>query len=123
MFVNLLSGLQYVKSGRLRVLAVAAPERLAAIPDVPTVAESGVRGYEFQAWIGFVAPAGTPTEIISRLNSELQRVLATDEIQDHLLNKGGLQPVGGTAAQFAAHITSEKDRWRDLVKETGARID
>jgi tripartite-type tricarboxylate transporter receptor subunit TctC len=123
MFVNLLSGLQHVKSGRLRALAVATSSRVRALPDVPTVAEAGVPGYEFQAWFGIVAPAATPAPILDRLNAEFNRVLSAADVRDRLLNEGGMQPVGGSAAQFAALIAREKEHWGKLVKETGARVD
>ena len=123
MFVNLLSGLQHVKSGRLRALAVATGERLRALPDVPTVAESGVPGYEFQTWFGIIAPAATPAPIVERLNGEFRRALSVPEVRERLLNEGGMQPVGGSAAEFAALIAGEKERWGKLVRETGARVD
>jgi tripartite-type tricarboxylate transporter receptor subunit TctC len=123
MFVNLLSGLQHVKSGRLRALAVATSRRIRTLADVPTVAEAGVPGYEFQAWFGVIAPAGTREPIVERLNAEFRRVLSLADIRDRLQNDGGMEAVGGTAAQFASLIASEQDRWGKLVKETGARVD
>ena len=123
MFVNLLSGLPHVKSGRLRVLAVATSTRVSAIPDVPTIAESGVPGYEFQAWFGVIAPAGTPAPIVERLNAELARVLSMNDFRNQLLNEGGMHVVGGSAAQFRAHIAGEMDYWHKLVKDTGTRVD
>lgn len=123
MFLNLLSGLQHVKSGRLRALAVGTSQRIATLADVPTVAEAGVPGYEFQVWFGVIAPAGTAQPIVERLNAEFRRVLALDDIRERLRNNGGLEPVGGSAAQFASLIASEQERWGKLVKETGARVD
>jgi tripartite-type tricarboxylate transporter receptor subunit TctC len=123
MFVNLLSGLPHVKSGRLRALAVATAARLRALPEVPTIAEAGVPGYEFQTWFGIIAPAGTPAPLVERLNAEFRRVLSLADIRERLLNEGGMQPVGGSAAEFAALIAGEKERWGRLVKETGARVD
>jgi tripartite-type tricarboxylate transporter receptor subunit TctC len=123
MFLNLLSGLQHVKSGKLRALAVGTSQRLSALADVPTVAEAGVPGYEFQVWFGVIAPAGTPQAIVERLNTEFRRVLALPDIRERLRSGGGLEAVGGTAAQFAALISSEQDRWGKLVRETGMRVD
>jgi tripartite-type tricarboxylate transporter receptor subunit TctC len=82
-----------------------------------------VPGYEFQAWFVIVAPVATPAPILERLNAEFNRVLSVADVRDRLLNEGGMQPVGGSAAQFAALIASEKDHWGKLVKETGARVD
>ena len=123
MFVNLLSGLQHVKSGRIRALGVGTSRRLRALPDVPTIAESGVPGYEFEAWFGLIAPVATPQPVVARLNSEFRRVLALADVRDRLLNDGGMEAVGGTAAQFSALIAGEQGRWGKLIKETGARVD
>jgi len=123
MFVNLLSGLPHVKSGRVRALAVGTPKRLAALPDVPTIAEAGVPGYEFQAWFGIIAPAATRREIVERLNQEIGRALAAVPVRAQLLGQGGMEPVGGTPEQFAALIAAEKEKWGRLVRETGARVD
>jgi tripartite-type tricarboxylate transporter receptor subunit TctC len=123
MFVNLLSGLSFVKSGQLRVLGVSTSSRIKALPDVPTVAESGVPGYQFVAWIGMFAPAGTPSFIVERLNTEIDRALAVPDFRDQLLNDGGLQVVGGTSAQFSSLIRNEVVYWRKLVKETGVHLD
>jgi tripartite-type tricarboxylate transporter receptor subunit TctC len=123
MFVNLLSGLPHVKSGRLRALAVATAGRLSALPEVPTVSEAGVPGYEFETWFGILAPAATPAPVIERLNAEFRRVLSVADIRERLQNEGGMRPVGGSAAEFAALIAGEKERWGGLVRETGARVD
>ena len=123
MFVNLLSGLAHVKSGRLRALGVGTGERLRALPDVPAISQAGLPGYKFEAWFGIIAPAGTPAPVVERLNSEFRRALALPDVRDRLLNEGGMEPVGGTAAQFAALIAAEKESWGKLVRETGARVD
>ena len=123
MFVNLLSSQQLVKAGKLRALATGTPKRLLAMPDLPTVAEAGVAGYEYLAWFGVVAPAGTPRPIIERLNADLRRVIALPEIRDRMINQGGMEPVGGSAESFAALIPAEIEHWGKLVRETGARVD
>ena len=123
MFVNLLSSLQLVKAGKLRALATGTPKRLLAMPDLPTVAEAGVAGYEYLAWFGVVAPAGTPRPIIERLNTDLRRVIALPEIRDRMVNQGGLEPVVGTPESFSAMIPMEIEHWGKLVRETGARVD
>jgi tripartite-type tricarboxylate transporter receptor subunit TctC len=123
MFVNLLSSLPMVKAGKLRALATGTPKRLIALPDLPTVAEAGVAGYEFQAWFGVVGPAGLPRPIVERLNQDLRRVIALPEIRDRMINQGGLEPVGSTAESFADRIPGEIELWGKLVRETGARVD
>jgi tripartite-type tricarboxylate transporter receptor subunit TctC len=123
MFVNLLSSLPMVKAGKLRALATGTPKRLIAMPDLPTVAEAGVAGYEYQAWFGVVAPAGTPRAIVERLNADLRRVIAMPDIRERMINQGGLEPVGGSAESFAAMIPAEIEHWGRVVRETGARVD
>ena len=123
MFVNLLSSMPHVKTGRLRALAAATPKRIAAVPDLPTIAEAGVPGYEFEAWFGVIAPAGTPPAIVQRLNKEIHAALAQPEVRERMLNQGGFEPVGSSAEEFAATIRREIERWGKLVQATGARVD
>lgn len=123
MFLNLLSGLQHVKAGKLRALAVASGRRLSTLADIPTIAEAGVPGYEFVVWFGVIAPAGTSAPVVERINAEFRRVLALPEIRDRLEKDGGMQAAGGSAAQFAALIAGEQERWGKLVRETGMRVD
>ena len=123
MFVNLLSSMQLVKAGKLRALATGTPKRLLAMPDLPTVAEAGVAGYEYQAWFGVIAPAGTPRPIVERLNADLRRIIAMPEIRERMIRQGGLEPVGGSTESFAALIPAEIEYWGKLVRETGARVD
>ena len=123
MFVNLLSSSQLVKSGKLRALAVGSSKRIGAEPDLPTVAEAGVAGYEFQAWFGVVAPAGTPAPIIDKLNQELRRIIALPEVRDRLSSQGGMEVTGSSPEAFSALIRSEIERWGRQVRQTGARVD
>ena len=123
MFVNLLSSRELVKAGKLRALATASGKRLAAEPSLPTVAEAGVPGYEFQAWFGVMAPAATPRPIIDKLNQELRRLIALPEVRERLVTQGGFELAGGTPEAFAALIGSEIGHWGKLVKQTGARVD
>ena len=123
MFVNLLSSRELVKAGKLRALATASGKRLAAEPSLPTVAEAGVPGYEFQAWFGVMAPAGTPRPIIDKLNQELRRLIALPDVRERLTTQGGFELAGGTPEAFAALISSEIQHWGKLVKQTGARVD
>jgi tripartite-type tricarboxylate transporter receptor subunit TctC len=123
MFVNLLSAMPPVKAGKLRALAAAPGTRIGALPDLPTIAEAGVPGYQFEAWFGVVAPAGTPKAIIDKLNADLRKAIALPEVRDVLINQGGMEPVGSTVESFANLIPVEVERWGKLVRETGAKVE
>jgi tripartite-type tricarboxylate transporter receptor subunit TctC len=114
--------LPHVKSGKVRALAVSRGKRTAGAPELPTVAESGVPGFDAAAWIGMLAPAGTPREIIARINAELNKGLAGAEMRDRLINMGS-DPVGGSAEEFGAFIKSELTKWAKVVKDSGAKVD
>jgi tripartite-type tricarboxylate transporter receptor subunit TctC len=123
MFVNLFSAMPLVKAGKLRALAAATATRISALPDLPTIAESGVPGYQFQAWFGIVAPAGTPQPVLAKLNQDFRRVLAMPDVHDTFLNKGGFDPVGSSIESFTQLIPEEIDRWGKLVHATGAKVE
>ncbi len=109
----------FVRSGQVRALAVTSSRRSSALPEVPTVAESGFPGYEVTSWYGLLAPAGTPPEIVGRLRDEVVRILALPDVAE-LLVRQGMSPVGNTPAQFAAEIRADVERWARIVRE--ARI-
>jgi len=111
-----------VAGGRLRPLAVTSPKRIAAFPDVPTVAESGYPGFEAATWSGLVAPAGTPKPIIDRLNAAANKALATTEMKARLAEEGST-PLGGTPQQFADYIKSENAKWGAAVRDAGIKLD
>jgi len=112
----------HVRSGKLRLLAVGTSKRLALMPEVPTIAEAGVPGYEATQWYGVLAPAGTPREIVMRLNAEMVKALARPEVREKLAADGAI-PVGNTPEQFGAHIKAEIARWAPVVKASGAQPD
>jgi tripartite-type tricarboxylate transporter receptor subunit TctC len=114
--------LALVREGKLRALAVTSSTRLQAIPDLPTVAESGYPGYEFTAWQGLLAPAGTPPEIIGRLNLESIKALALPDIRARFATLG-MEPVGNTPAEFAAVIKSDLAKWAKVIKEASIKPD
>ena len=122
MFVDLLSALPHVKSGRLRALAVSGFKRSPAAPDLPTIHEAGVPGFNGSTWLGLVAPAGTPPEIVAKLAAETHKALHAPEVRDRLLAQG-VEPVGSTPAEFAAHLTAEMQRYAEAVKASGAKVD
>lgn len=112
----------HIRAGKIRPLAVATAKRLSQLPNVPTAAEAGLSGYEWSAWTGLLAPRGTPSGIIARLNGETVKSLATQEVRDILANQG-VEPSGNTPEQFAAFIDAEVEKWSRAVKASGAKID
>ena len=110
----------HVVSGRLRALAVATTRRSVNAPDIPTIAESGVPGFDATAWQGLVGPAGMPPDVTRRLNDAINKVMAMPAVRDRLLG-AGLEPVGGTADQFTRFITDEIAKWSKTAKEVGAK--
>ncbi len=111
-----------VKSGRARALAVTGNKRVAVLPDVPTVAESGLKGYETTNWFGIVVPAGTPAAIIERLQKETVAVLNQQEVRDALL-ASGIDAVSSTPQQFAAYIRSETEKWIKVIKAANLKAE
>ena len=114
-------GLPQAKAGRLRALAVTTPERIAAEPDLPTVAESGVPGYEVTNWHGLIGPKGVPRAIVERLNSEMTKIINLKEMEDRL-QADGMSPAGGTPEQLYEQIRKEIEQWRQVVARAGIRI-
>ncbi len=122
MFDNINSIGPHIKGGRLRGLAVTSAQRVPSFSELPTVAEAGVPGFEVTAWAGVIVPAGVPKAIIARLNAEINNVLASATVREKLAAQG-LQVVGGTPEQFAAHIRKEAAKWADVVKRAGVKVD
>ncbi|MDQ2778414.1 MAG: tripartite tricarboxylate transporter substrate binding protein [Pseudomonadota bacterium] len=120
MFDNAPSALPHIKSGRLRALAITSAQRSPLLPDVPTIAESGFPGFDVQSWFGLAAPAGTPKAIVARLNADLLKVLAMDDVRKKLTDLGAT-PAPGTPADMGNFITSEVKRWSEVVKASGAK--
>lgn len=120
--VALPAAVPHIKAGKLRGLAVMSERRLAAIPEVPTVQESGFPGLEDYTWIGVFVPAGTPQMVIARLNGEVNAHLLQPEIRERL-EALGFEPVGGSPAQFGAYLQAEVVKWARVVRETGAKVE
>jgi len=114
--------LPHVKSGKLRALAITSSRRSPAMPDLPTVAESGLPGYEVMSWYGFLAPAKTPKEIVAKLYVEITKALRAPDVAERITAMG-FEPVGSSPEQFAAQIKEEIPKWAKVVKECGARAD
>jgi tripartite-type tricarboxylate transporter receptor subunit TctC len=107
-----------IKAGKINAIAVAAPQRLAAIPDVPTTAESGMPGLDIVQYYGLVAPAGTPPAILARLNKELRKIVTSDDFKARIVADGG-GPVASTPEEYAANIAREEGKWAALIKKLG----
>jgi tripartite-type tricarboxylate transporter receptor subunit TctC len=122
MFDNIVTTLPLARAGKLRALAVTTRKRSRVAEDIPTLAESGVPGYDANAWFGVFAPAGTPDAVIARLHAEISRIVKVPEIRDRFLALGA-EPVGSTPEQFAAFYRAEVLKWAKVVKESGAQID
>ena len=120
--VDLPSALQHIKAGKLIAYAVTSPQRLPMLPDVPTVSESGLTGYDSTGWFGVVAPAGTPAPVVARLNAEITAALNDNEIKASMRNLG-VEPAPGTAAEFEAYIKSETVKWARVIKTSGTKLD
>ena len=119
-FPTMPSAMPFIKSGRLRPIAVTSAKRSPAAPDIPTIAESGLPGYEATSWYGILAPARTPREIVARLHEVLVSIIGSPDMKDKLAAQG-LDPVGNTPQQFAAVIKSEIAKWAKVVKASGAK--
>jgi tripartite-type tricarboxylate transporter receptor subunit TctC len=122
MFDNLPPSLPQIKGGKLRALAVTSAVRAPALPDVPTVAEAGLPGFEASSWFGILAPAGTPPDIIAKLNAEIAKWLASPEAKEKMLALGA-NAAGGSPEDFAKHIATETVKWQKVVKASGAKVD
>jgi len=116
------STLTPMRSGKLRVLAVTSAKRSLAAPDLPTVGEAGVAGYEATSWYGLMAPAGTPAEIITRLNAESIKIVQRPDYREKFI-ASGVDPLGSTPEQFGSYLRSEIDKWGRVVRATGMRVD
>jgi len=115
MFANALTAKPQVDTGKVRALAVSGPKRIAALADVPPVAEAGVPGYSAMQWYGLLAPAGTPSDVVALLQAEAVKALHSEEMKEKLAGDGA-EPVGSTSAEFAALIVSELDKWTKVAR-------
>ena len=115
------AALPFIKSGRVKVLGVTTAKRASNLPDVPTLSEAGVKGYEAALWTGILAPAGTPAQIINRLNGEIAKVLELKDVQDALARQGA-EAESSTPQEFAAFLKREYAKWAKVVKESDIRI-
>ncbi|MCW5591611.1 MAG: tripartite tricarboxylate transporter substrate binding protein [Burkholderiales bacterium] len=122
MFDNFASSAAQVKAGRVRALAVTTAKRSALAPELPTIAESGLPGFDVSTWFGIFVPAGTPRPVVDRLHDEFVKALAAPDVREKMLNLGA-EPVGNTPEEFAAYVRSEAAKYAKLVKASGAKVD
>ena len=118
MFENMPGAMGYVRQGQLRAIAVTSPRRSAAMPELPTVAESGVPGFDVVSWFGLFAPAGTPKPIIEKLNREFVQAIHRPEVKARMIELGA-EPAGGTPEEFRQLVIAERDKWAKIIKDAG----
>jgi tripartite-type tricarboxylate transporter receptor subunit TctC len=122
MFDNLPSALPHIRAGKLKALAVTSSKRAPALPDIPTIAETGVAGFEASSWFGLLAPAGTPRDVVVKVNAEVAQWLASPDAREKLTTAGA-NAAGGSPEDFASHIAAETAKWAKVVKESGAKAE
>jgi tripartite-type tricarboxylate transporter receptor subunit TctC len=119
---NIASALPHIRSGKVKALAVTTPGRSALLPELPTVAESGLPGYASDAYFGVFAPAGTPREVVARLNAELGKALASAEVREQLARHGA-EPVGGPPERLAATVKAETEKWAKVIGQANVKLE
>jgi tripartite-type tricarboxylate transporter receptor subunit TctC len=120
--VDLPSALQHIKAGKLTAFAVTSPQRLPQLPDVPTVSEAGLSGYDSTGWFGVVAPAGTPPAVVARMNAEITAALNDEQIRTSMRNLG-VEPAPGRAEAFDAYIRAETQKWARVIRQANIKIE
>ena len=122
MFASLVSALPLIRQNRLRALGVTSAQRAAALPELPTISESGLRGYDVSVWQGMVAPAGTPSALIAQLNRQFAQVLQNADLREKLAAQG-LEAVTSSPAEFRTYIASEVRKWSAVIRQAGIVAD
>jgi tripartite-type tricarboxylate transporter receptor subunit TctC len=122
MFLPAINAGPQIAAGRVHALAVTSRQRLAAFPELPTVSESGLPGYESNQWYGVLAPAATPTDVLNLLNIQIVKIMGGAEMKNRMTSDG-LVPIGGSREQFATHINSEIEKWAKVISASGATVD
>jgi tripartite-type tricarboxylate transporter receptor subunit TctC len=118
---NMPGAISFIKAGRLRALGVTGSKRSPAVPDVPTIAEAGLPGYESLSWSGIAVPTGTPKDIIVRLNRDIAAILMLPDIREKFA-QAGADPIGGSPQEFAEHIRGEREKWSKLIRDRGITL-
>ena len=118
MYADLVAALPHIQAGKLRAIAVGSPQRVTMLPDVKTIAEQGIKGYDAVSWGGLLAPLGTPKAVVDRIANEVQQILAEKEVQDKLLNAGAIAHFQ-TPAQLGQRVQQDYTRWGQLIRDKG----
>jgi tripartite-type tricarboxylate transporter receptor subunit TctC len=121
-YPNIVAAVPYVKAGRLRALGVTSAHRSPVVPDILTIAEAGVPGYEFTPWFVVVAPAGTPAAVVTQLNEYVTKAMRSPDLADRFAREG-VEVIASTPAELAKHIRSEQDKWARVIRERGMRAE
>ena len=122
MITGVVALMPHVKSGKLRGLGVTSAKRVAALPDLPTIVESGIPGFDVSSWFGVFLPGGTPKPIVAKMNAEIRKILEVPEVRQRLIGQGA-DPASNTPEEFAAYVNAEMARWGKVVRDTGAKAD
>jgi tripartite-type tricarboxylate transporter receptor subunit TctC len=122
LFAPAVSSLQYVQTGRLRALAITGDKRLSSLPNVPTIAESGVPGYDSTVWYAMLAPANTPREVVTRINTELLQILKDPSFKS-MMSVNGIEPIGSSPEGLTSYINKETIKWSKVIKSAGIKAD
>jgi len=121
MFENMPGAMPHIRAGTVRPLAVTGPGRSSALPEVPTITESGVPGYESLSWSGIAVPAGTPRDVIARLNREINVIIAAPQMRQKFADQGA-EPVGGPPEGFSEHAKRERDKWSRVIRDANILV-
>jgi tripartite-type tricarboxylate transporter receptor subunit TctC len=121
-FIGIPAAAPHIKAGKLRALAIVAPQRSSTLPEVPTVAEAGLADFEVTTWYGVLAPAGTSKIVVNRLNAELVRIMHSPELKERLAATG-TDPLTSTPEEFGAYIKREIAKWGDVIRKAGVKAD
>jgi len=122
MFDNLANAMAQVKGGTVRAIAVTTAQRSKLVPELPTMAEGGLAGFDISTWFGLMAPAGTPPDVVARWNAEIVKALNAPDVREKMLAQGA-EPAPMTTQEFAAFIARERDKYAKIVKASGAKVD
>jgi tripartite-type tricarboxylate transporter receptor subunit TctC len=122
MITGVVALMPHIKSGRLRGLGVTSAKRVSALPDLPTIIESGIAGFDVSSWFGVFLPGGAPQAVVKKMNAEIQKMLTIEEVRKRLISLGADPADSNTPEQYAAYVRSEMVRWGKVVKDTGAKV-